>query len=119
MAVKKAIKKSTKSASKKVENTVVTENTENLEGRYELPRNMEITEIGIVYKDVQEFLSKAYKKCVLDAGNVALIDSAGIQFIVQLLQTLKTNGCEVGWENDSIQIYQMAAELGLADHLEV
>lgn len=91
---------------------------EELEGSYVLPRNLEIAGIEKVYKEVLKLTKNTYKKFVLDAGEVALIDTAGIQFLVQLLTTLKSTGCEVGWENDSIQIYQMAAELGLADQLE-
>ncbi len=92
--------------------------TKSLEGNYVLPRKLEIADIGKAYKEVSKFTGKAYKKFVLDAGEVALIDTAGIQFIVQLLTTLKSSGCEVSWSNDSIQIYQMAAELGMAELLE-
>jgi anti-anti-sigma regulatory factor len=118
MAAKKATKKTSTKIIKKADKDVAEKDSEVLEGRYVLPRKMEIAEIGNVYKDVQKFSGEAHKKCVLDAGEVALIDTAGIQLIVQLLTTLKSEGCEVSWENDSIQIYQMAAELGLAEQLE-
>lgn len=94
------------------------ESGKELEGSYVLPRNLEIAGIAKVYKEVLKFSKNTYKKFVLDAGEVALIDTAGIQFLVQLLMTLRATGCEVSWENDSIQIYQMAAELGLAEQLE-
>ncbi len=92
--------------------------SEDLEGSYVLPRNLEIAGIETVYRKMRTFTGKSYKKFVLDASEVALIDTAGIQLIVQLLMTLRSAGCEVSWVNDSIQIYQMANELGIADQLE-
>lgn len=92
--------------------------TKELEGSYVLPRSLEIAGIEDVYQQVLKFSKNTYKKFVLDAGEVALVDTAGIQLIVQFLRTLRSSGCEVSWINDSIQIYQMAAELGLADELE-
>jgi len=89
-----------------------------LEGSYVLPRSLEISGMTKVYQEVLKLTEKTYKKFVLDAGEVALVDTAGIQFIVQLLLTLRSTGCEVSWENDSIQIYQMAAELGVDQQLE-
>ncbi len=92
--------------------------TKELEGSYVLPRSLEIADIGNAYKDVLKFTKNTYKKFVLDAGEVALIDATGIQLIVQLVKGLRSTGCEVCWINDSVQIYQMAAELGVADQLE-
>lgn len=92
--------------------------SKDLEGSYVLPRSLEIAGIQKIYKEVLELTETTYKKFVLDAGEVALIDTAGIQFIVQLIATLKSTNCEVSWANDSIQIYQMAAELGLEEQLE-
>ena len=92
--------------------------TKELEGSYVLPRSLEIADIGKVYKDVLKFTKNTYKKFVLDAGEVTLIDATGIQLIVQLVRGLRSTGCEVCWINDSVQIYQMAAELGVADQLE-
>ena len=94
------------------------ESDKELEGSYVLPRNLEIAGISKVYKEVLKLTKNTYKRFVIDAGEVALIDTAGVQFLVQFLLKLKSTGCEVSWENDSIQIYQMAAELGLADLLE-
>ncbi len=92
--------------------------TKELEGSYVLPRSLEIADIGKVYQEVLKMTANTYKKFVVDAGEVALIDTAGIQLIVQLLMVLRSTGCEVSWINDSVQIYQMAAELGVADQLE-
>lgn len=93
-------------------------NSKKLEGSYVLPGNLEIAGLEKVYQDVLKFTGNTYRKFVLDAGQVALIDTAGIQFLVQLLTVLRSTGCEVSWKNYSIQIYQMAAELGMADQLE-
>ena len=93
-------------------------NTQELEGSYVLPRDMEIAGISKVYQEMLEFTQNTYKKFVLDAGEVALVDTAGVQLIVQFLTVLRSKGCEISWTNDSIQIYQMAAELGVAEQLE-
>ena len=92
--------------------------TKDLEGSYVLPRSLEISDIGNVYQEVLKITENTYKKFVLDAGEVALIDTTGIQLLIQLLISLRSTDCEICWINDSIQIYQMAAELGLADQLE-
>lgn len=88
------------------------------EERYELPRVLEIAEIDSVYKELKKFARKSYSKFTLDAGKVALIDAAGMQLIVQFLFFLRDKGTEVEWVNDSVQIYQIAAELGLDEYLE-
>ncbi len=88
------------------------------EETYELPRVMEISEIESVYKELLKFAKKKYSKFTLDAGKVALIDAAGIQLIVQFLLFMRAKDCQVEWVNDSIQIYQMAAELGLEGQLD-
>ena len=88
------------------------------EGSYVLPRNLEIADIDKAYQDVVKFIGNSYEKFVLDAGEVALIDTAGVQFLLQLVRSLKATGCELSWTNDSIQVYQMAAELGVNDELE-
>lgn len=88
------------------------------EGVYELPRVMEISEIESAYKDLMKFARKKYSKFTLDAGKVALIDAAGIQLIVQFLHFMRGKDCQVEWVNDSVQIFQIAAELGLEGQLD-
>lgn len=88
------------------------------EGVYELPRVMEISEIESAYKDLMKFARKKYSKFTLDAGKVALIDAAGIQLIVQFLLFMRGKECQVEWVNDSVQIFQIAAELGLEGQLD-
>ncbi len=89
-----------------------------LEAVYALPRVMEISEVEKVYQDILQFTQKTYEKFTIDAGEVALIDAAGMQLIVQFLIFLRSTGCQVSWINDSVQIFQIAAELGLEGQLE-
>ena len=91
---------------------------EPLEETYVLPRVMEISEIESAFKDLLKFAKKNYSKFTLDAGEVALIDAAGIQLIVQFLHFMRAKDCQVEWINDSVQIYQIAAELGLEGRLD-
>lgn len=93
--------------------------TEILEGTYELPRVMEIAHIEGAYDELLEFAKQGYGKFTLDAGKVALIDAAGVQLIVQFLLFMRSKECKVEWINDSVQIYQIAAELGLEAQLDV
>lgn len=88
------------------------------EETYVLPRVLEIAEIQAVYKELVKFARKRYSKFTLDAGQVALIDAAGIQLIVQFLIFMRAKDCQVEWINDSVQIYQIAAELGVEDQLD-
>ena len=92
--------------------------TEPVEETYVLPRVMEISEIEVAYKEMLKFAKKSYSKFILDAGKVALIDAAGIQLIVQFLHHMRAKDCQVEWVNDSVQIYQIAAELGLEGQLD-
>lgn len=92
--------------------------TKPVEEIYVLPRVMEISEIEPVHKELLKFAKKTYSKFTLDAGKVALIDAAGIQLIVQFLLFMRAKDCQVEWINDSIQIYQIAAELGLEGQLD-
>ncbi len=92
--------------------------TKPLEKTYMIPRNLEISDITKVYQEALKFVSETYNKVVLDAGDVALIDTAGVQFLVQFVTKLRSSGCEVLWINDSVQIYQMAEELGMAEILD-
>lgn len=89
-----------------------------LEAVYALPRVMEIAEVEKIYQDILRFTQKTYKKFTIDAGEVALIDAAGMQLIIQFLLFLRSTGCQVDWINDSVQIFQIAAELGLDGQLE-
>lgn len=89
-----------------------------VEETYELPRVLEISEIETAYKDLMKFAKKKYSKFTLDAGKVAMIDAAGIQLIVQFLLFMRAKDCQVEWVNDSVQIYQIAAELGLEGQLD-
>ena len=91
---------------------------EPIEETYVLPRVMEISEIESVYQELLQFAKKSYSKFTLDAGKVALIDAAGIQLIVQFLHFMRARECKVEWINDSVQIYQIAAELGLEGQLD-
>lgn len=88
------------------------------EETYVLPRVLEIAEITPVHKELVKFARKSYSKFTLDAGEVALIDAAGIQLIVQFLLFMRAKDCQVEWINDSVQIYQIAAELGLDEQLD-
>lgn len=97
---------------------ITEQNNKVTEGTFILPRNLEIAEISKVYQDSFEFTENCYEKFVLDAGEVALVDTSGVQFLLQLVRHFKSTGCELSWANDSIQIYQMAAELGVAEELE-
>ncbi|CAN0476911.1 MAG: lipid asymmetry maintenance protein MlaB [Pseudohongiellaceae bacterium] len=92
--------------------------TETLEATYELPRVMEIAQIETAYEELLEFAKQGYSKFTLDAGKVALIDAAGIQLIVQFLLYMRGKDCQVEWINDSVQIYQIAAELGVEGQLD-
>ncbi|GAB5499123.1 MAG: hypothetical protein PsegKO_14340 [Pseudohongiellaceae bacterium] len=92
--------------------------TETLEATYELPRSLEIAQIETAYEELLEFARQGYNKFTLDAGKVALIDAAGIQLIVQFLLFMRAKDCQVEWVNDSVQIYQIAAELGLEGQLD-
>ncbi len=88
------------------------------EGSLVLPRHMEIADIDEFKKEALKHTRKKYSKFVLDAGEVALIDTAGVQFLVWFLNLMKAKDCEISWTNDSVQIYQMAAELGLAEQID-
>lgn len=82
-----------------------------------LPGNMEIGSLDEIYQQMSRIASRKRKQFTIDGGEVAIIDSAGIQLLIAFIQALVNKGCEVAWENYSVQIYQLADELGVADQL--
>lgn len=123
VAAKKKVTKKASVAEKVVEAPApasidVMEDDTSEKGVFVLPRNLEISGITEVYRSAEEFIATEPNEVTLDAGLVALVDTAGVQFVIQFLRAVKARGNALKWINDSIQIYQMAAEVGLADELE-
>lgn len=95
---------SSKSASKTVRSLV-------------LPVKMEIGNLEELYAQMAKIASRKRKEFTLDGGEVALVDAAGIQLLIAFIKKLTGMGCNVSWENYSVQVYQMADELGLGAEL--
>lgn len=82
-----------------------------------LPARMEIGGLEQLYTEMTKFTSRKRKELTIDGGEVSVIDTAGIQVLVAFIRKLTAMGCAVSWENYSVQVYQMAEELGVGSQL--
>ena len=85
--------------------------------RLALPARLEISSLGALNKKMRTHYNARRTELVLDGGEVTVIDSAGVQLLVGFVTAMNARGCKLSWENYSVQVYQMASELGLADSL--
>lgn len=86
-------------------------------GKLVLPFNMEIGHLEEVFAEMAKVASRKRKEFIIDGGEVSLVDTAGIQLLIAFIRKLTAMGCAVSWENYSVQVYQMADELGLSAEL--
>jgi anti-anti-sigma regulatory factor len=82
-----------------------------------LPARMLINDLENFCKDLKKIHASKKNRVVLDTGELSLIDSAGVQLLVAFVRSFTAKGGAVEWENYSVQLYQMADELGLAGQL--
>lgn len=83
-----------------------------------LPARMEIGCLEELYTEMSKLTSRKRKALILDGGEVSVIDTSGIQLLVAFIRKLSDMGCAVSWENYSVQVYQMADELGVSSELD-
>lgn len=82
-----------------------------------LPARMQINDLEGFCKELRKIYASKKTRVVLDGGDLSLIDSAGVQLLVAFIRSFTNKGGAVEWENYSVQLYQMADELGLAGQL--
>jgi len=85
--------------------------------RLELPPRLEISSLAPLHGKMTTLLKGKSKLIVLDGAEVSVVDSAGLQLLVAFVSTVKGQGFSLSWDNYSVQVYQMASEMGLADRL--
>lgn len=82
-----------------------------------LPARMQINDLENFCKELKKIYASKKTRVVLDSGELSLIDSAGVQLLVAFVKSFTSKGGAVEWDNYSVQLYQMADELGLAGQL--
>jgi ABC-type transporter Mla MlaB component len=84
---------------------------------YVLPAKLLLSNLEGLYSDLNKLLSSKKTQLKLDSGEVSLVDSAGVQLLVAFVRSFQAKGGQVEWDNYSVQLYQMADEMGLTTQL--
>lgn len=82
-----------------------------------LPARLQINNLDGLFAELCKLVKSRKKHVVLDSGDISLVDSAGVQLLVAFFRSFQATGGKVEWENYSVQLYQMADELGIAGQL--
>jgi ABC-type transporter Mla MlaB component len=82
-----------------------------------LPANMEMNGLEECFSLLRANYPPGYEKCILDGVNINVIDTSGIQLLISFVSSVRNRGCQVEWENYSLQAYQLANEMGLVEQL--
>ena len=82
-----------------------------------LPSRLQINNLDALHADMCKLLTAKEQHVVVDGGEITLVDSAGVQLLVAFFRSFIAGGGKVEWENYSVQLYQMADELGIAGQL--
>ena len=85
--------------------------------RIQLPARLQINNLDALYAELGKLLSSKKKHVVVDGGDLTMVDSAGVQLLVAFFRSFIAVGGMVTWENYSVQLYQMADELGISGQL--
>ena len=82
-----------------------------------LPANLEMSGLEESFGLLRGKYPPKCHKYVLDGANINVIDASGIQMLINFVSSVKSKGCQVEWDNYSVQTYQLANELGLVEQL--
>lgn len=85
--------------------------------RIALPARLQINSLDGLHAELAKILKSKKQHIVVDGGEISLVDSAGVQLLVAFFRAFLATGGKVEWENYSVQLYQMADELGIAGQL--
>jgi len=85
--------------------------------KIQLPSRLQINNLDGLYAELCKLLTSKKQHVVVDGGEITLVDSAGVQLLVAFFRSFIAGGGKVEWENYSVQLYQMADELGIAGQL--
>jgi ABC-type transporter Mla MlaB component len=85
--------------------------------RIVLPARMELASLDEAYQLLQGKYPPLSNNYILDGGLLSVIDSAGIQMLISFIRSMTAKGCTVEWDNYSVQVYQLASELGVTSQL--
>jgi ABC-type transporter Mla MlaB component len=94
-----------------------TKKTKSNVASYVLPARLLLSNLEGLYSDLNKLLLSKKAQLKIDSGEVSLVDSAGVQLLVAFIHSFQAKGGQVEWENYSVQLYQMADEMGLTTQL--
>lgn len=85
--------------------------------RVQLPARLQINNLDALYAELCGLVTSKKPHVVFDAGDISLVDSAGVQLLVAFFRSFQAGGGKIEWDNYSVQLYQMADELGISGQL--
>ncbi|MES2604904.1 MAG: STAS domain-containing protein [Pseudomonadota bacterium] len=85
--------------------------------RVQLPARLQINNLDGLYAELCSLVTSKKPHVIMDAGDISLVDSAGVQLLVAFFRSFQAGGGKIEWDNYSVQLYQMADELGISGQL--
>lgn len=82
-----------------------------------LPARMELAALDEAHQLLQSKYPPVSAKYILDGALLNVIDMAGIQLLIGFIRSMTAKGCKIEWDNYSVQMYQLASELGVTSQL--
>jgi ABC-type transporter Mla MlaB component len=82
-----------------------------------LPARMELASLDEAQQLLQSKYPPAHGRYILDGALLSVIDMAGIQMLISFIRSVTEKGSKVEWDNYSVQVYQLASELGVTSQL--
>ena len=87
------------------------------DNRILLPARMEMSSLDEAHELLQNNYPPVHARYILDGALMNVIDMAGIQMLISFIRSMTAKGCKVEWDNYSVQMYQLASELGVTSQL--
>ena len=82
-----------------------------------LPARMELSCLDEAHQLLQSKYPPVHAKYIIDGALLNVIDMAGIQMLISFIRSVTAKGSKVEWDNYSVQVYQLASELGVTSQL--
>lgn len=82
-----------------------------------LPARMELASLDEAQQLLQSKYPPVQARYILDGALLSVIDMAGIQMLISFIRSVTERGTRIEWDNYSVQVYQLASELGVTSQL--
>jgi len=82
-----------------------------------LPESLTIHTIDTSYNEINTSVPDSGDDIILDAEAVENIDTSGLQSLLMIIQTAKSNQKNISWQNTNETLKEAAKKIGLSEAL--